>query len=254
MAEAKKAEKAEGGDAEEQAPNKKKKLMLIIIGVVVLALIGAGTAFFLMKKNAAEPPAKTEKAKKAKKEHEEAPPVFVKLDAFTVKLQSDGHEAYLQATPELRVLDAHLGDKIKQYTPEIRHKILLILAGKAAADVSTPQGVQKLSNEMRVTINTIIEPPPARKKGKDKPAEEPADHAEGGRPVAREFQLRQAEAEDRLRRVAGLAAVRPVEPGPQGRKFAPDRQREAALGGAHEASPGRVAQGVKGACPLAPAA
>ncbi len=191
MAEAKKAEKAEGGDAEEQAPNKKKKLMLIIIGVVVLALIGAGTAFFLMKKNAAatdeeegdEPPAKTEKAKKANKEHDEAPPVFVKLDAFTVKLQSDGQEAYLQATPELRVLDAHLGDKIKQYTPEIRHKILLILAGKAAADVSTPQGVQKLSNEMRVTINTIIEPPPARKKGKDKPAEEPADHAGPDDPV-----------------------------------------------------------------------
>ena len=188
MAEAKKAENSE---VEEQAPNKKKKLMMIVIGVVVLALIGAGAAFFLMKKNAAptdeeegdEPPAKTEKAKKAAKAHDDAPPVFVKLEAFTVKLQSEGQEAYLQAVPELRVLDAHLGDKIKQYTPEIRHKVLLILSGKTASELSTPQGVQKLSNEMRVTINAIIEPPPMRKKGKDKAHEEPGDLAGPDDPV-----------------------------------------------------------------------
>lgn len=188
MAEAK---KAEGGEAEEQAPKKKKTLMMIVVGVVVLALIGAGTAFFLMKKNAADdeeegddPPAKTEKAKKAKKDHEEeAPPVFVKLDAFTVKLQSEGQEAYLQAVPELRVLDAHLGDKIKQYTPEIRHRILLILSAKTAAELSTSHGVQRLANEMRVTINAIIDPPPVRKKGKERPAEEPSDHAGPDEPV-----------------------------------------------------------------------
>ena len=187
MAEAK---KAEGGDAEEQTPNKKKKLILIIVGVVVLALIGAGALFFLMKNDAAatdeeegdEPPAKTEKARKAKDHEDDAPPVFVKLDAFTVKLQSDGQEAYLQAMPELRVLDAQLGEKIKQYMPEIRHKILLILAGKTAADVTTPQGVQKLSNEMRVTINAIIEPPPARKKA-SRPATEPGDLAGPDEPV-----------------------------------------------------------------------
>ena len=187
MAEAK---KAEGGEAEEQAPNKKKKLIMIIVGVVVLALIGAGAAFFLMKKNAEpvdeegdEAPAKTEKAKKAKKGHDDAPPIFVKLDAFTVKLQSEGQEAYLQAVPELRVQDAHLGEKIKQYTPEIRHKVLLILSGKTASELSTPQGVQKLSNEMRVTINSIIEPPPVRKKGKDKAHEEPGDQAGPDDPV-----------------------------------------------------------------------
>ena len=115
-----------------------------------------------------EPPAKEEKAKKAKTGHADAPPVFVKLEPFTVKLQTEAQEAYLQALPELRVLDAHIGDKIKQYIPEIRHKVLLILAGKKASDLSTPQGVQQLANEMRVTINAIIEPPPPRKKGKDR--------------------------------------------------------------------------------------
>ncbi len=184
MAEAKKAESAEG----EQPPKKKSKLLLIIVAAVVaVALIGAG-AFFLLKKPAAhddeegdEAPVKEQKAKKAKKEHG-APPVFVKLDAFTVKLQTENQDAYLQAVPELRVLDAHTGDTIKQYNPEIRHKVLLILSGKKASDLGTPDGVQKLSNEMRVAINAIIEPPAPRKKGGKEP-EEPGDQAKPDDPV-----------------------------------------------------------------------
>jgi flagellar FliL protein len=185
MAEAK---KAEGGEAEQAAPKKKSKLLIIIIAAVVaVALIGGGATFFLMKSKPAatdeegdEAPAKEEKAKKSKKDHSAAP-VFVKLDPFTVKLQSEGQDAYLQAQPELRVLDAHLAEEIKVYTPEIRHKVLLILAGKKASDLATPQGVQKLSNEMRVTINAILEPPTPRKKSKE--PEEPSDTAGADDPV-----------------------------------------------------------------------
>jgi flagellar protein FliL len=177
MAEAKKTESGEA----EQPPKKSKKLLLIIIAAVVaLVVIGGAAAFFLTKNKAQtvdeegdEPPAKVEKAKKTKNEHDGAPPVFVKLEAFTVKLQAEQQEAYLQAVPELRVLDAHVGDKIKQYTPEIRHHLLLILSGKKASDISTPQGVQRLANEMRVSVNAILEPPQPRKKGKE--PEEPGD-------------------------------------------------------------------------------
>lgn len=183
MAEAKKADDA---GKEEQQPQKQKSkvLMIAIIAVVVVAIVGGGAAFFLMKKKPAadeedggdEEPAKTEKV--TKKGHD-APPVFVKLDAFTVKLLADQQEAYLQATPELRVLDAPTGDKIKLYTPEIRHKVLLILSGKRPAEISTPEGVQQLANEMRVTINRIIEPPPPRKKGQKKKEEESFDRPAG---------------------------------------------------------------------------
>jgi flagellar FliL protein len=185
MAEAKKAESTES----EQPPKKKSKLMLIVVAAVVaVALIGGG-AFFLIKKNAAQSdedsgddsPAKEHKAKQAKKEHG-APPVFVKLEAFTVKLQTENQDAYLQTVPELRVQDAHIGDTIKQYTPEIRYKVLLILSGKKASDLSTPQGMQKLANEMRVAINAILEPPAPRKKGSKEP-EEPSDQASPDDPV-----------------------------------------------------------------------
>lgn len=187
--------KPEGGEAEQPPPKKNNKLMIIIIAAVLVVVLGGGAAFFLLNKKSGhegegeegDEPVAEEKAsnKKPKKDKPDAPPVFVKLDPFTVKLSTEGQEAYLQATPELRVLDAHVGDNIKLYTPEIRHKVLLILAAKKAADLATPQGVQGLSNEMRVTINHILEPPDprAKKLRKKGQSEEPGDQADPEDPV-----------------------------------------------------------------------
>lgn len=167
------------GDADGAPPKKKKLLLFIIIGVLVLVLGGGATAFLLMKKSSHaaddeegdEAPAKT--AKKSKKDGPEIPPVFVKLDPFTVKLQTEQQEAYLQATPELRVSDPKIADKVKAYTPEIRHKVLLLMSGKKPSEISTPQGVQKLANEVRVAINLSIDGPKVRKGKKGKGKEEP---------------------------------------------------------------------------------
>lgn len=173
MAEAKKTETP----AEGEVPKKKSKLLLIIlIAVLVLVLGGGGAAFFLMKKKAAdeggadegdEPPAKTAKAKKKKKDDHAMPPVFSKLDPFVVKLQAEQQEAYVQAVPELKLADAHVADQIKNFMPEIRHKVLLILAGKKAAELSTPEGMQILANQIRESINATLtgeRPDPAKEK------------------------------------------------------------------------------------------
>ena len=177
MADAKKAEApaAEGGEA----PKKKSKLLLIIIiAVLVLVLGGGGAAFFLMKKKAAaedeenadaedHPPAKAAKAKKKKKGEPAHPPAFVKLEPFVVKLQSDQQDAYAQAVPELKLVDPPTAEQIKQFMPEIRHKLLLILAGKKAADLSSPEGMQIVANQIRVSINATLtgeKPDPAKEK------------------------------------------------------------------------------------------
>lgn len=172
MADAKKTEAA----AEGEAPKKKSKLLLIIITVLVLVLGGGAAAFFLMSKKSAhadeevvegdEPPAKVAKAKKKKKDSG-VPPVFAKLDPFVVKLQSEGQEAYVQAVPELRLIEAPVAEQIKQFMPEIRHKVLLILAGKKASELSAPEGMQVLANQIRETINATLngdKPDPAREK------------------------------------------------------------------------------------------
>lgn len=184
MAEAKKT----GTPAEGEAPKKKSKLLLIIlIAVLVLVLGGGGAAFFLMKKKAAdeenadegdEPPAKTVKAKKKKKDDHGAPPAFAKLDPFVVKLQAEQQEAYVQAVPELKLVEAQVAEQIKNFMPEIRHKVLLILAGKKASELSTPEGMQILANQIRESINATLEG------GKPDPAKEKLDANEDGPVIA----------------------------------------------------------------------
>ncbi|MFN3883367.1 MAG: flagellar basal body-associated protein FliL [Rhodocyclaceae bacterium] len=185
MAEAKKT----GTPAEGEAPKKKSKLLLIIlIAVLVLVLGGGGAAFFLLKKKIAdeeaadegdeEVPVKTVKAKKKKKDDHGTPPAFAKLDPFVVKLQAEQQEAYVQAVPELKLVDAHVADQIKNFMPEIRHKVLLILAGKKASELSTPEGMQILANQIRESINATLEG------GKPDPAKEKLDTNEDGPVIA----------------------------------------------------------------------
>lgn len=183
MAEAKKTETpAEGG-----APKKKSKLLLIILIAVLVLVLGGGGALFMMKKKAAEeeeadegeePPAKTVKAKKKKKEDHGVPPAFTKLDPFVVKLQTEQQEAYVQAVPELKLSDAHVADQIKNFMPEIRHKVLLILAGKKASELSTPEGMQQLANQIREAINATLSGE------KPDPTKEKADTNEDGPVIA----------------------------------------------------------------------
>lgn len=165
MADAKKTE----APAEGEVPKKKSKLLIIILAaVLVLVLGGGGAAFFLMKKKADpeaeegdDPPAKTAKAKKKKKDDHGTPPVFSKLEPFVVKLQAEAQEAYVQAIPELKLLDAQVAEQVKLFMPEIRHNVLMILAGKKASELGTPQGMQALANQIRVSINATLsgEPP-----------------------------------------------------------------------------------------------
>lgn len=160
MADAKKTE----APAEGEVPKKKSKLLLIIIIAVLVVVLGGGaTAFLLMKKSPASeeadegdgPPAKTAKGKK-KKDAKTAPPVFTKLEPFVVKLQAEQQEAYVQAVPELKLVEAPIADQIKNFMPEIRHKVLLILASKKASELGTPQGMQVLANQIRESINATL--------------------------------------------------------------------------------------------------
>lgn len=175
MAEAKKPE------TEGEAPPPKKKgkmLILIIAGVLVLVLGGGGAAYFLMKKKPVEDveegdePPKEAKAKKKDKKADHAPPAFHKFDKpFTVKLQTEEHEAYLQAEVQLRVLDSSALEMLKQYDPELKHRIMLILLTKKASELGTAQGVQRLSNEIRETVNNTLEPPNPKKQKTAEPKE-----------------------------------------------------------------------------------
>ena len=67
----------------------------------------------------------------------------------------------------MKLTEAPVADQIKLYNPEIRHKLLMIMAAKKPSDLSNPEGMQTLANQMRVAINAILngeKPDPAKEK------------------------------------------------------------------------------------------
>lgn len=153
MADAKKT--AEPENTTPQKP-KSKLLLLIVIGILAGA-IAAGAAFFLLQKNDGG-----EGAHPAEKKKIEAgvPPVFYRFEKpFTVKLQTEQQDAYLQTEIQLRLQDAHDQELIKQYEPELKYRITLALMERKASDLGNAAGVQKLATELRDIANNVIVPP-----------------------------------------------------------------------------------------------
>lgn len=164
---------AEAPAEEGQAPKSKKKLIIIIAAVLILALGGGGAAWFMMHK-------KEEAHKTAKKDgaHEEAAaegegeaaaegegegggeggghggggPVFLPLETFTVNLQPDPDEKFLQLEMSLQVPSAEVADKLKGQMPALRNRLLLLLSSKTAKEISSLEGKKQLTDEIMAEV------------------------------------------------------------------------------------------------------
>lgn len=148
--------KAEAKAEAAPADGGKKKLLIIIIALVlVLAAGGAGAAwFFLHKAPAATAAAEAEEeapVKKSKSKHKGKPvaPVFVPVDPFTVNLQPDGNgDQYLQLAFTLEVEGLEEVELVKNNMPKVRSRVLLLLSGKRASEINTPEGKKQLGDEI----------------------------------------------------------------------------------------------------------
>ncbi|HNH36159.1 MAG TPA: flagellar basal body-associated FliL family protein [Rhodocyclaceae bacterium] len=179
MAEAKKADAA--AEAPAAPPKKKKLLLFIIIGVLVLVL-GGGAAVFLLKKKPAEEGEDGDEAPKKEAKHKKSepakPPSYLKLDTFTTNLMPESPDQtaaqYIQVVVELKVGDPHEAETIKQFMPEIRDRILRLLSGRKPSQLAPLEGKDTLAQEIRDSVNLIVNPPAKKpKSGKVEAPEEP---------------------------------------------------------------------------------
>lgn len=133
-----------------EPPKKKSKLILIIaLVVVLLAGIGGGAAwYFLRAKEPPEAAGKDAKETKDAKHVDTKPPTFVTLEPFTVNLQVEATERYLQAGIIYQVSDQKTVDAMKLYMPIIRNRILMLLSSKLPSEISTLEGKKKLVGEL----------------------------------------------------------------------------------------------------------
>ena len=158
----KKVEEAPAEVQDEAASPKKKGKLLIIILALVLASGGGGAWWFLKRGKHAEP--KTGATEK--KEEAEKPPIFARLDTFTVNLQkTDAEDHYLQIEIQLKVAEDTVNESLKLRNPEIRNALLLLMSSKTQADLVTIEGKQKLATEIASQINKIIRATDPKKNG-----------------------------------------------------------------------------------------
>ncbi|WP_018606627.1 flagellar basal body-associated FliL family protein [Uliginosibacterium gangwonense] len=148
--------------------NMKKIIVMVLILVLVLAVAGVGAVLMLKKKSKA---ADGEEAT-AEQTHEAAafdphkPPVFVAMEPFTVNLQPENGEQFLQVVATLRVQNDKIGEEVKVFMPQVRHEVLSLLSGKKASEVTTPDGRKELAKDIRDIVNNVLGWTPPKKKKK----------------------------------------------------------------------------------------
>ena len=132
-------------EAEAPAKPKSKKMVLAIIGVLILGAAGGGGWYFMKGGKHDEP-----KAVVAEQ------PTFLVLDPFTVNLQHEESDQFLQIGITLKISSAELADKLRQRLPEVRSNLLFLLSSKRGSELMPVEGKKKLAQEIVVATNTIL--------------------------------------------------------------------------------------------------
>ena len=144
--------------AEATTKPKSKKMLFIIIGSVLILGIAGGAGWYFTKGDKHD----SKHAKKAEKSSEHAK--FIALEPFTVNLQREAADQFLQIGITLKIVQPELEEKIKQNLPEIRSRLLVLLSGKYPSELTASEGKKKLANEIIAETEIVIglrpAPPP----------------------------------------------------------------------------------------------
>lgn len=153
---------AEEDEATEAPPKKgRKKLIIIIIAVAVLVIGGGVAAFLLIKPShdttTAEGKAATEKADKAEEEAlAKNPAKYVDLGTFTANLVREDVDQYLQVAITLKLTRPELEEKVKSTSPEIMHRVNLLLQSKRASELVTYEDKAKLGRQIKEQVEYVL--------------------------------------------------------------------------------------------------
>lgn len=135
----------------DKAPKKKSPLVMILVVTLVALGGGVGATWFLLKNQI-----QTEGGEVKK------PTTFMDLDVFTVNLQPEDGDHYLQVGLTIKILQTKVGDEIKKQMPEVRNRLLLLLSGKKPSEISTADGKQQLSTEITHEIKESLDSEPMK--------------------------------------------------------------------------------------------
>lgn len=144
-------------DAAAPASGGKNKLFILIgAAVLVLGLGGGGGWYFLHGSDDGGGSSKKEhsasKDKEKNKKDKVAPPEYLAIEPFTVNLQPENGDQYLQIAFTLQVDGAEQAEVIKANMAKVRSRVLLLLSGKKASEINTVPGKQQLAGEILAVV------------------------------------------------------------------------------------------------------
>ena len=135
---AKPAAGAQPGTARKKSS--KKGLLLVVLLLVLLGGGGGAGWWFFLRAPATADKEVRPAAPKA--------PIFLNLEPFTVNLQEENGDHYLQVGIVYQVADDKIVESAKVYMPILRNRILLLLSAKHPSELSTLEGKNKLVAEL----------------------------------------------------------------------------------------------------------
>ena len=146
-------------DAAAAAPaGSKKKLIIMIVAAILVLGAGAGGGWYFSQSSAAHgEEAPTKETRKKKKKDPESKPEYVPIEAFTVNLQPENGEQYLQVQFTLQVQGAEQATMVKDNMAMVRNRVLLLLSSKKASEINTVEGKRHLASEIQAAITEPFE-------------------------------------------------------------------------------------------------
>lgn len=151
-------EKKETEETEEKKSGGGSKLLLIVIIVLLLLLliIGGLVAYFLLSSSNTQQAPQPQQIKKHKvSDLAQIGPIYP-LDPFTVNLVSSNADRYLKCKIDLELSSPDVQKEIDKKLPAIRDMIIQILSSKTVEEIQTAKGKEKLKEEIKRKINSIL--------------------------------------------------------------------------------------------------
>jgi len=130
-----------------------KKLLWIMIILVLLSSAGAAAAIYMVvdQRNDGSVDADMQQAM------ERESPIFMRIDPFTVNLADDSYGSrllYMGVT--LRVGNDESRAILEEHMPQVRSRLLMLLSGKQANELTSSEGKQELAQEIVNRLNVPL--------------------------------------------------------------------------------------------------
>lgn len=127
----------------------KSRMLGIVLGAIVAITAVGGVAYYFGNSRGAPHAAAASVVEV---------PIFIALEPFTVNLQSEGRPRFLHIGVTLKVNDAKSQEKVTQYLPEARSRVLMLLSNRKPESLSTQEDKNQLATEILKTLNKPFSP------------------------------------------------------------------------------------------------